>query len=82
MARYNPTTGALVRKYKVPFASQVTSCAFGGPNLDQLYITTASAGIAPDAVVDGGDERNAGHLFVLDLSDEGVRGVESFSYKL
>jgi sugar lactone lactonase YvrE len=80
VARYNPTTGALMRKYKVPFASQVTSCAFGGPNLDQLYITTASAGL-PAGAIDG-DERNAGHLFVLDLSGEGVRGVESFSYKL
>ncbi len=41
VAQYNSTTGALMQKIAVP-AHNVTACAFGGPNLDVLYITTAS----------------------------------------
>jgi len=41
IANYNPRTGELVSKIEVP-AHNVTSCAFGGENLDTLYITTSS----------------------------------------
>lgn len=41
VAQYNSKTGKLMQKIAVP-AHNVTSCAFGGPNLDILYITTAS----------------------------------------
>ena len=71
----------LMKKYSVPGSSQVTSCAFGGPELDQLYITTASAGIDEAKWAAGQDEESAGHLFRLDLSGEGIKGVPSFSYK-
>ena len=64
----------------VPGAEQVTSCAFGGPNLDQLYITTAACGI--DEARLESDQANAGHLFKLDLSGEGIKGVQANSYKL
>jgi sugar lactone lactonase YvrE len=67
-------------RYTVPGAEQVTSCAFGGPNLDQLYITTAACGI--DEARLKTDQVNAGHLFKLDLSAEGIKGVKAFSYKL
>ena len=69
-------------RYMVPGATQVTSCAFGGPDLDQLYITTAAAGIAEDRLAPGADQENAGHLFRLDLSAEGVKGVPAFSYTM
>ncbi|MFD2515418.1 SMP-30/gluconolactonase/LRE family protein [Pontibacter locisalis] len=39
VAQYNPVTGKLLQKVKVP-ATNTTSCAFGGKNLDTLYITT------------------------------------------
>jgi sugar lactone lactonase YvrE len=39
VSRYDPQ-GKLEREIKVP-ANLVTSCAFGGENLDELYITTA-----------------------------------------
>lgn len=41
---YNPYTGELLEKVEVP-APNVASCAFGGENLDELYITTARAGL-------------------------------------
>ncbi len=39
--RINPETGKTVFEISVP-APKVTSCAFGGADLDELYITTAS----------------------------------------
>jgi sugar lactone lactonase YvrE len=41
--RFDPA-GAAMRSVKIP-AKQVTSCAFGGPKLDRLYVTTASIGL-------------------------------------
>ena len=40
VTRWHPRTGALLQTIPVP-ANLTTSCAFGGPALDQLYITTA-----------------------------------------
>jgi len=42
IVRVNVLTGKEVERIVVP-AKNITSCAFGGPNLDTLYITTASA---------------------------------------
>lgn len=38
--RWDPGTGRLLDTIKLP-AARVTACAFGGPRLDTLYITTA-----------------------------------------
>ncbi len=38
---WDPATGQMIAKVEVP-ALNVTSCAFGGENLDMLYITTTS----------------------------------------
>ena len=40
VGRFDPRTGKLLQKIEVP-APNVSSCAFGGKNLDTLYITTA-----------------------------------------
>lgn len=40
VGRFNPLTGELLQKIEVP-APNVSSCAFGGKDLDTLYITTA-----------------------------------------
>jgi sugar lactone lactonase YvrE len=61
----------------------VTSCAFGGPNNDQLYVTSAHCKASGEA------ERQAqypdsGHVFVVDLSgksgEKQYRGVEKFKF--
>ena len=41
IAQFDPITGKLLQKIDVP-AHNVTSCAFGGDNLDTLYITTST----------------------------------------
>jgi sugar lactone lactonase YvrE len=40
VGRWDPETGELMARVEVPVPN-VTSCAFGGPDLDILYITTA-----------------------------------------
>ena len=43
--RWNPNTGELLEKIELP-VPHVTSCCFGGPNLDQLLITTAQENLS------------------------------------
>lgn len=47
IAHFNPKTGELMSKIKVP-AHNITACAFGGENLDILYITTARIDMTPE----------------------------------
>ncbi|MEU6038354.1 SMP-30/gluconolactonase/LRE family protein [Actinomadura sp. NPDC047616] len=61
--RYTPA-GVLDRAVEVP-ARQTTACAFGGPGLRDLYITTATVG-AP------ADDAHAGSLFVLPDAGQGL----------
>ena len=69
VTRWNPQTGQLLATVNVP-AKQVTSCAFGGPKLDRLFITTARHGVeATDPL--------AGGLFCVDV---GVKGLEAFEF--
>jgi sugar lactone lactonase YvrE len=62
--RYTPD-GVLDAVIEVP-ASQVTACAFGGPDLDRLYITTSRRDIDPAA------EPQAGALFVVTPDVHGI----------
>jgi sugar lactone lactonase YvrE len=57
--------GQLTGVVRLP-AANVTSCAFGGPELDTLYITTAA-----------GAGRSAGALFACAA---GVRGLPAFAF--
>ena len=45
--RWNPETGEVLQKVEVA-APHVTSCCFGGKDLDILYITTARSGLSDD----------------------------------
>jgi sugar lactone lactonase YvrE len=44
VARFDPQ-GNPLRSIAIP-AKQVTSCAFGGPKMDRLYVTTAAIGLS------------------------------------
>lgn len=65
--RISPT-GRVTAIVELP-VSQVTSCAFGGEDLGDLYITSARGGLS---AADLGDQPNAGDLFRL---RPGVRGL-------
>ena len=71
--RYDPESGALQRDIGLPM-SQVTSCAFGGEHLDELYITSAATGLDETALA---QQPLAGSLVRIDV---GVQGVEAFAY--
>jgi sugar lactone lactonase YvrE len=70
--RYTPH-GLLERVIVLP-VSQTTSCAFGGPGLDVLYITSASTGLT-DA-----QRRRQPHAGALFAFDPGVQGLAAHAY--
>jgi len=47
--RWNPETGTLLDKIEVP-VPQVSSCAFGGENMDHLFITTARENMSKEVL--------------------------------
>lgn len=71
--RYDPDTGELLREIKLPVA-RVTTCTFGGKDLDTLYITSASIGYEEE---DWKREPLAGGLFAV---KPGVNGAEAFMF--
>lgn len=70
VSRWNPQNGELLEEIKVP-AQNVTSCAFGGKDLDELYITTARVGTSEEQL-----ERfpHAGGLFKVKTKVQGMVG--------
>jgi len=60
--------GHEIGRLKLP-VPRPTSCAFGGPQLTRLYITSASAGLSPD---DLARAPLSGGLFAIDLDVAGV----------
>ncbi|MBB2963500.1 SMP-30/gluconolactonase/LRE family protein [Methylobacterium sp. R2-1] len=62
ISRFGPD-GTLLRSIALP-ATNITSCAFAGPDLDRLYVTSAALGCQ--------HEPAAGALFVL---DPGIPGL-------
>jgi sugar lactone lactonase YvrE len=67
--RYTPD-GVVDRVVGVP-ATRSTSCAFGGPGLGDLYITSATAGLDPAKLA---AEPLAGSVFVLPGAGAGLPG--------
>jgi sugar lactone lactonase YvrE len=68
--RHYTPAGALADVIELP-TTQVTACTFGGPNLDELYITTSKMAIDPAA------QPQAGALF---RAKPGVQGQPTASY--
>ena len=67
VVRINPNNGKQLGYVQVP-ATQVTSCAFGGRDLNKLFITTARINLKE---ADLKQEPLAGGLFVADLPFKG-----------
>ena len=69
VVRFDPETGAELQRVEIP-ALETTSCAFGGENFEDLYVTT---GIHKSV-----EEEHGGRLFVI--RGLGVRGVEANAF--
>ncbi len=72
VTRYDPD-GRIERIIDMPVPN-VTSLAFGGPNLDQLFVTTARLGLNDQEI---GEAPLSGGLFVIEV---GVRGLPEKPY--
>lgn len=73
VSRWNPSTGERLLTVQVP-ATQVSSCAFGGADHDQLFITTARKGLPDEALT---NQPQAGGLFRV---EPGVRGGPAYLF--
>ncbi|OYX16094.1 MAG: regucalcin [Algoriphagus sp. 32-45-6] len=69
--RWNPNTGQLLDKIELP-VPHVTSCCFGGENLDLMLITTAQENLTGD---DLEKYPQSGDVFLVSVE---VGGLESF----
>lgn len=72
VGRWDPISGRLLRRIKLP-VPRVTACAFGGPDLDDLYITCARQGMDEKAIANA---PLSGGLFRSRPGVRGVAGVE------
>jgi len=68
--RFSPK-GALLQTIAMP-VTRPTSCAFGGPDLDRLYISSASIGLDESAL---SLQPNAGGLFMVTPGVQGLADV-------
>ena len=71
ISKWDPRTGEMLEKYELP-ALNVSSCCFGGRDMDTLFITTASQD------TDMEKYPLAGNVFCM---KPGVKGAPSFKYK-
>ncbi|KAA9038777.1 SMP-30/gluconolactonase/LRE family protein [Ginsengibacter hankyongi] len=74
VSRWNPQTGRELFVITLP-VKKVTSCAFAGENLQDLYITTASVGLTHD---EKKAQPLAGSLFAI--KNIGFSGMEGFEF--
>jgi len=72
MTKWNPNTGELLEQIPVP-ALNVSSCVFGGKNLNELYITSARKGLDEAALK---QYPLTGGVFRLETKVEGMPTFE------
>ncbi|RRQ49769.1 SMP-30/gluconolactonase/LRE family protein [Maribacter algicola] len=75
VTRWNPETGTLLFRIKLP-AAKITSCTFGGKDLRDLYVTSAKVDLTEEELK---NQPLAGSLFVI--RNSGYQGVPGFLYK-
>lgn len=73
ISRWDPGTGEVLAMVSVP-AGNVSSCAFGGPDLDRLYVTTARHKLDAESLA---RHPHSGGLFVV---EPGVCGLPADEY--
>lgn len=75
VARWNPDTGEKLSWIQLP-VSRVTSCTFGGPDMERMFITTAQIGLSKEELE---DQPFAGCLF--EVKNCGYRGFPAYKFK-
>ena len=75
VARWDPVKGEKLYHIPLPVAN-VSSCTFGGEDLEDLYITTAKKGLTEDQLQ---KQPLAGSLFVV--RNCGFKGMPAFEFK-
>lgn len=68
VSRWNPETGKRLDEILLP-CSKVTSCVFGGEDLDELFITTARTGIEEKELA---EQPQAGGVFRIKTNVKGL----------
>ncbi|KAI9060183.1 regucalcin [Trametes sanguinea] len=63
-----------------PTALNITACTFGGPNNDQLYVTSAHCGACGGDAARQAEFPDSGNLFVVDLSGAFTGGEWRFEF--
>jgi sugar lactone lactonase YvrE len=74
VTRWNPKTGEKLDAIKLP-VSRITACTFGGKDLNDLFITSASIGLSEDELK---EQPLAGSLFVI--RNCGFHGTQTFEF--
>ena len=74
VTKWDPYSSKMLEKIDMP-VKKVTSCGFGGEDLDELFITTASIGMSEK---DWEEQPNAGALFKI---KPGVQGRTKYRFK-
>jgi sugar lactone lactonase YvrE len=74
LTRWDPTSGEKLHSIQFP-AAKITSCTFGGENLEDLYITSAKVGLTEDELE---KQPLAGSLFVI--YNCGYKGLPAFEF--
>ncbi|RWS15397.1 regucalcin-like protein [Dinothrombium tinctorium] len=72
LIRIDPETGKIMQSVRFENASKITSLCFGGPHLNQLFVTSAFKGLSEEQHK---HETNAGHLFQVTFEKENIRGL-------
>jgi sugar lactone lactonase YvrE len=73
VTRWDPQNGKLLEQIALP-AKNVTSCIFGGSNLDELYVTSARVGLEDANLA---EYRHSGSLMRVKTK---VQGMPSFEF--
>ena len=73
LTKWDPASGRLIQKFPIP-ALNVTSCAFGGEGLTDLYVTSARKGMSNEQLA---KYPLTGGLFCLQTD---VKGMPTYSY--
>jgi len=76
VTRWDPNTGEKLYRIKLPVA-KVTSCTFGGENLEDLYITSAKIGLTKEELE---KQPLAGSLFVMRNCE--FKGMPAFEFEV